>query len=405
MMKKAALILLLLASLLFAYEDTGEFGDYLTETLDSIRSSGEDFVVAGEVAAGAGSSAFTSLYYAFTPGYCGDDWAQNDLDVIVNVFLGPAAMTAIIIAFALTSIYLIGILMQLPHLIALAKEEGFQLGMTVIRIVFLVGILSAGNWWYLFSVEGGTDPIYMNHDTMIDASMAFCRQMTVDMVDHYSALVLYNTVLHTLYSASFSLGYSWPNSFTFSLGPVLKPVIDAVGLTLQFLSLGIGEWLVHLITLCFIKRWAFSVFIPLSMLLRIFPPSRGAGEALFAISFALAIFYPFIFLVDYEVHKMLELNLSDSSSSVKSFVRSSGIFGILTSVLMFMFLMGGVFIPFFLGGAVTIFFELLRNSVYYISLMSIMLPFINIFLTLTFAREIARVFQVDINFMSFLKII
>ena len=70
-----------------------------------------------------------------------------------------------------------------------------------------------------------------------------------------------------------------------------------------------------------------------------------------------------------------------------------------------MFLMAGVFMPFFLGGALGLAFELIRGAVYYIVIMSLLLPFLNLFVTLTAAKEIAAFFRVDVNFMSFLKII
>ncbi|MDD5171818.1 MAG: hypothetical protein PHF60_02165, partial [Candidatus ainarchaeum sp.] len=74
-------------------------------------------------------------------------------------------------------------------------------------------------------------------------------------------------------------------------------------------------------------------------------------------------------------------------------------------VLVAMFLMAGVFMPFFMGGALTVAFELIRGAIYYIVIMSIILPFLNIFITLTTAKETADFFRVDVNFMSFLKII
>lgn len=401
-MKKELLLTLLVFSLAFASDD---FNDYADSTLDDIKSEGDDFVDAGTVVSDTVPTFFSSAYSAFNPGNCGDSWATNNPYELISTFIGPSVFMAMIIAFSLASLYIFGVFLQLPNIIAIAKDEGFQLGMTFLRILFLVGIIASVNWWFGVSTAGASDPIYSKNPLMIDAAMAFARKMVVEMVEHFSSLLLYNSVLHTLYSASFSFGYSWPNSFTFSLGPVIKPIVDAVGLSLQFLSLGISEWLVHIITLCFVKRWMWGVFIPLSMLLRVIPPTRGAGEALFAVSFSLAIFYPLTFLLDYEAHKILEPNLSDSRSSVKLFFKESGLFSVLTSVVILMFFMGGVFIPFFLGGAVSLFFELLRNSVYYIVLMSILLPFINIFITLTASREIARVFQVDVNFMSFMKII
>ena len=75
------------------------------------------------------------------------------------------------------------------------------------------------------------------------------------------------------------------------------------------------------------------------------------------------------------------------------------------SVLVAMFLMAGVFMPFFLGAALNIGLELVRGSVYYIVIIGLILPVINIFVTLTAATEVSRFFRSDVNFMSFLKII
>jgi hypothetical protein len=200
-------------------------------------------------------------------------------------------------------------------------------------------------------------------------------------------------------------GVTWRAMYSFNLGPVLKPLIDIIGTALQFLSLGISEWMLHIVTLCIIKRWAWGLFIPLGMLLRSFPYTRNGGEALLALTFALVIIYPFMFLFDYEVHKVMQGNLVDASSAVSSFIHKSGILAVFGSVLIIMFLMAGVFMPFFLGGALTLAFELIRGAVYYIVIMSLLLPFLNIFVTLTAAKESAAFFKVDVNFMSFLKII
>jgi hypothetical protein len=240
---------------------------------------------------------------------------------------------------------------------------------------------------------------------MIDASMAFSRQVVSDMVTHYGMLVLYNTVVHTIYSSTMWFGVTWRAMYSFNLGPMLRPIIDVLSSTLQFMSLGMTEWLLHIVTLCLIKRWMWGLFIPLGILLRSFPYTRSAGEALLALAFALVIIYPFMFLFDYEVHKIMKNYIVDSKDAVSSFVHRSGLLTVFGSVLISMFLMAGVFIPFFLGSALTLAFELIRSSVYYIVIISLVLPFLNIFVTLTMAKETAKFFNVDVNYMSFLKLI
>ncbi len=240
---------------------------------------------------------------------------------------------------------------------------------------------------------------------MIDASMAFARLMVAEMVDNYGLLVIYNMVIHTVYSSTMWVGVSFRAMYNFNLGPVLKPIIDILGTILQYLSLAISEWMVHIVMLCFIKRWTFGLFIPLAILLRSIPYTRAAGEALLALVFALATIYPFMFLVDYEAHKLMQWNLTDGRVVLSSFIAKSGIFSIAIPLVAIALLAGGVFIPFFLSGAISIAFELIRSSVYYIVVMSMVLPFLNIFLTLTLAREWAKFFNVTVNYLSFLKII
>jgi hypothetical protein len=229
--------------------------------------------------------------------------------------------------------------------------------------------------------------------------------MVSQMTTHYSMLVIYNTVIHTIYSSTMWFGITWRAMYSFNLGPVLRPIIDLIGTSLQFLSLGMTEWLLHTLLLCMIKKYMWGFFIPLGLLLRAFPYTRNAGEALLSLAFALAIFYPFMFLFSYEVHKLMSYNLVDARSAMGAFINQSGILSVFALVLAISFLTAGVFMPFFLGGALNLLFELVRSSVYYIVIMSVFVPFINIFVTLTVAKEMAKIFSVDVNFMSFLKII
>jgi hypothetical protein len=86
-------------------------------------------------------------------------------------------------------------------------------------------------------------------------------------------------------------------------------------------------------------------------------------------------------------------------------VQKSGILAVGGAVVATMFLAAGVFFPFFVGMGINLAIELIQNSIYYVVIMSLLLPFLNIFITLTAAKEIARFFSVDVSFMSFIKVI
>ncbi len=399
------LMLAVLAPLLRA-DGTTDLGSYFDTTASSVSSQTSAFVKSG---AQTGVATFNTVLDAFGPGSCGNDWITtgSGSGLIVGMWLAPSLVVLLIVSMGVAIFYMAGQALSNPQLIAMAKDEFFQVLLTSFRLALIIGMLVSGNLWYTLSAAGSQDPIYgnPNNKDMMDSAMAISRLMVSNMVTDYSTLLMYNMVIHTVYSSTMWFGVTWRAMYSFNMGPVLKPLIDLIGTSLQFLSMGLSEWLLHIVTLCLIKQWTWTLFIPLGLLLRSFPYTREAGEALISLAFALALFYPFMFIFDYEVHKIMIYNLVDPQQAISGFIHNSGMLGVVGSVFIVMFLMGGVFIPYFLGGALTVAFELMRSAVYYIVIMSILLPFFNIFITLTSAREAAALSKVDVNFMSFLKII
>lgn len=393
--------------------DSSSFSQFFNDTIDTIEREGRMFIqgpaTAARGAIGAGGEVIDFVYFdVFSPGECGSQaWDVTNAPIVINAWMTPAFFMGLIIILGIVIVYFAGQFLNQPQLITFAKDEGFQGFFTFLRVVFISGAILGANVWYTMLVPD-TDPVYGSDAgsiSMIDAASAFSRYMVVEMVNVYSMLVMYNMVVHTVYSSTLWIGVTWRAMYSFNLGPVLKPIIDIIGMALQFLSLGISEWMMHIITLCMIKRWTWSLFIPGAMLLRSLPHTRGAGEALFALAFCLGLIYPFMFIIDYEAHKIMEKSLVDTRSAVSEFIHESGLFGLIGSAAVILFLMAGVFIPFFLGGALNLAFELVRTAVYYIAMMSFFLPFLNIFVTLTAARETAKLFNVDVNYLSFLKVI
>jgi hypothetical protein len=404
----AFLALQLLAPLSHADDQQGDsMGNYFDTAAANLKQNTGEFVKAsGQMPAGV----FHTVLDAFGPGQCSDDCMTSSAGTgfIIGTWIVPTVLAMTIVVFGVAVIYMFGQFLNSPQFIAMAKEEGFQTACSFLRVAFIIGMLTTGDLWYSVSAQGiQGDPIYGNsaNRCMIDASMAFSRLMVGDMVTNYSMLLMYNMVIHTIYSSTMWFGVTWRAMYSFNLGPILKPLIDIVGSALQFLSMGISEWLLHIVTLCLIKKWTWALFIPLGLLLRALPHTRSAGEALLALAFALAFFYPFMFIFDYEVHKLMQTSITPPEKAVGNFMHNSGLLSIFGPGVVVMLLMGGVFVPFFLGAALSVAFELVRNSVYYIVIMSVFVPFLNIFVTLTAAKETANFFRVDVNFMSFLRII
>ncbi|MBI5227095.1 hypothetical protein HY988_00770 [Candidatus Micrarchaeota archaeon] len=413
------LILIFSTSILFADPPDQNAGSTAFQKfVDNMNKGWDDIKNTAVAPAGAAAVGINSLFDTLKGSSCDDPFlsVQNpnpnpaiSPDTVNVLWIAPTILALFVVFFGIAAFYMLGQLLSSPSLIALAKDELYQTTITIRRVMVILVAIGMGGLWFSFSAgNASADPIYGNprfNSNMMDAALQFTRVMITEMSTDYSMLLLYNTVVHTIYSSTMWFGVTWRAMYSFNMGPILKPLIDVIGTSLQFLSLGISEWLLHLVTLCIIKKWTWSLFIPLGILLRAIPFTRNAGEALIAIAFSLALVYPFMFLIDYEVHKLMRGNIIDAQKAINSFITNSGIFNVFGTAVISMLLTSGVLVPFFMGGIVSLAFELVRGSVYYIVMMAVLLPFFNIFVTLTAAKETAKFFGVNVNFFGFLKLI
>ncbi|HID73151.1 TPA: hypothetical protein EYP38_04365, partial [Candidatus Micrarchaeota archaeon] len=191
------LLLISLSSLSFADEtdEPGALSEFLTDTTDELRSEGDAFIDAAWAGGSAVGMAPGSIFQSFSPGSCGtaDSWNPSRPDIIVEHWLIPAALVGLLVLFGITLIYMAGQLLNMPQLIALAKDEGFQFIMTVIRVIYIVGIIWASSMWFGFAAPAD-DPVYGRPGVVsfVDASGAISRYMVVEMINSYSMLLMYN---------------------------------------------------------------------------------------------------------------------------------------------------------------------------------------------------------------------
>jgi hypothetical protein len=318
--------------------------------------------------------------------------------------LTPAAIAGALVIFAVTMIYMLGELFQSPNLIGLAKEEMRAFVTTIVLIAFVLGTIVTIDEWMGVN-RNSNDDVYAYADTAIDAAMVYSRLMTERIASDLATLLVFNTFVHTLYSATVYVGVTTKAMFSFNVGPILKPIVDIIGLVVQFLSVALGEWMLHFVLLCFIKKWTYTVFIPLGILLRSVPQTRSAGDALLAVFWALALVYPLSLIANWEVYKATSFAVLPNETLIQSFFESTGIFGVGLFALIILMTLGSVIMPFLIGVAIPITFAIVKNAIYYVVIISMVLPFINIFLTLTAAKETARAFGSEASFAGFVKVI
>jgi hypothetical protein len=403
-----AVFAIVLVSMVFAgaFED---FSHSVGDLFDRGTAKGEElfhgFVIEGKAAAD------TPFGWIWSSGSCENatgGWTSNP----IQTWLGPAAIAVMLVTLISALVYMFGQGLQSQNLINSGKDGLFEVLITALRIGFIMLAIASADKWYAIAVKPSLDPagVYgaaavAGLPTMIDGAMAFSRLIVYESSKDYSFMLIYNMIIHTIYSATMWFGVTWRAMYSFNLGPVLKPLIDLLGFVLQFLSVSIGEWVLHLITLCLIKKWTWSALIPIGIFARSLPPTRTAGDALVALIFAFSVIYPAMFLLDYEIYNITKGALVNSQTAVGSFIDDSGIGGVTTVLIGVAFLTAGAIFPFFVNAGLSIAIELVRNAIYYVVIMGLLLPFINIFVTLTAAKETARFFNIDVNFMAFVKII
>jgi len=210
------------------------------------------------------------------------------------------------------------------------------------------------------------------------------------------------------YSAPIKFGKAAYAGVSFNMGSVLRPFIDGIGIASNLLSVALGEWLANLGLLCFIKRVAVPVMLPIGLLLRSVPQLRGGGNALIAFAFALFIVYPAMLSFNYEAYQMRYGSTTQGlpiQNAVAYFISQFGILGGAALLLGVKVITGTGLGAMLLVSAAMVFLETISDMVYTVFVMSFFLALLNIFVTLTFAKELAKFLGTEINVGAFVRLI
>ena len=222
-----------------------------------------------------GSWAFKTISGPLDRITCEDAWAEDaapkaakakgefDAGKYANM-LSYSIYAAGIIFLAIAVLYLVGQALQSPQLLSIAREEWWQTLMTIFLAVFIIGIMVTMNIWFNVKIAPGSelaeDAIYKQTTSIIDAAMIYSQYMTYQIASNLSSLLLFNMWLHTLYSATIYVGITFKAMFSFNVGPVLKPIVDIVGIVIQFYQQPLLNGLPTSIY-CALQRNGFSQYL------------------------------------------------------------------------------------------------------------------------------------------------
>lgn len=307
--------------------------------------------------------------------------------------LSNSLLALFIMAMVIGLMYMAGNFLQVQSVLVLARQEINEFLITALIVVFFTMIISA--------------PTYFGID-LFDQATTYSYKMLYKVGSVSSVLVSANIVLNSIYTIYIPFGQI-RKALTMQLGPALRPIIDGVSFSLQFLITTYGEWTVFVFMFCFIQRWFLPFFFPLGLIMRSFPQTRGGGNALIALSIALSTIYPFMFFVDSVIFaKQFPEDTSIGAyfeQAVRSVFAALGIGGV--AAVFFGFSL--IFVSPILVGALLLIsylmFDVGWEVLHLVMIFSIILPVLNIFLTLSFTREISKLLGTEISLGAFAKLI
>ena len=309
----------------------------------------------------------------------------------------PVILVAFLFFIVALIMYMLGNFLQSPQVLALAKEEGYMVIFTIALAVFTYAAIAASDMFSLIL------PIY-SAPTMIDVAIKFSFSIGNVLAKDLSVLIFFNGILGFFATSTMYFG-SFENSMVIAPGLALKPLTDVITLMIQLVSVSMAEWLFHIVTLCFIKKWIPVVFIPLGLFLRAIPYTRDGGNAILALSISLAIIYPALFFVQGVIFDLTRPNLEYGGMLFQLF-NQLGWSNVLIAGAAIYLISQTVLVPILIVGFGDLTFMLAKESLYMFAVMSLFFPFINIFITMTVAKEIGKaIFNAETNFTAIIRVI
>lgn len=371
-------ILFALSMLVFVASAQPTYDDYGKYNYSSYYERAEKAVNEIRYSEGAGFSA-----------YCTVPASAWDLS---SSLLANSAIVLFIMAMAVGLLYMAGNFFQIPSLLAMAKQEINELVLGGIIAAFFAFIIISPS---LFGLDLFTEATNYSYSVLHKVS-------TVS-----SILISANVALNSVYTIYIPFG-PVRKALTMQLGPALRPLIDAVSFGLQFLITTYGEWTIFAFMFCFIQRWFLPLFFPLGLFLRTIPHTRGGGNTLIAFAIALSTIYPLMFYIDSVIFKDQfpdEGAAKYLQEGLRSIFAQLALGGFAAVLLGFSIIFVSPVLVLSILMLLYILTSVAWEVTHLVVVFSILLPILNIFVTLSFAREIAKLLGTEINLSAFAKLI
>ncbi len=343
--------------------------------------------------------------------------SKNDIHKYISV----SVIAMVIILFFGIIVYMVS------KSIGVNPEPFFKLGIeeAIVSVLILITFISLT----LFVTNGGNLTDY----SMYNSAMKFVKEGLTKTVSYTLALSIINFIVSMLYmfSIPIPIGGTFDVGISINVGVSIKPLVDAVGFSMKALGLTLGEWIARYEVLCMLPDFTYYILLPLGILFRFFSVSKGAGNAMIALAFSLFFFYPMVVHISYSIYKSDYIIVKDTFDDPVALIlyklrgwlttisgiiilisgfllASSG--GITSSTIGFLIRrIVGLFLPplvaFFASFLLPYLFNIITSVYHFIVIYGLILPALNIFITLTLAKEISKFLGSPIDLGAFAKLL
>jgi heme/copper-type cytochrome/quinol oxidase subunit 2 len=334
---------------------------------------------------------------------------------------------ALLAGFAVVSFsFMISRLFSQSPLEAWARNEAYQIVATAL-IVFLLLVLSNLEFRVLESF--GFKPVVYADNPAISSGIEYLQHawsfttnnLANSYVAHTSAQIVAASLNRikdvSLGAAGIVFSGDWTGK---KLGSQLRNVF---GIVLYPLGFATAVTTAQIWFMCIIDSVAFNLLLPIGVLLRVAPFTRGIGSAMIAIAVGFYLVYPLTLMLDEKIVTFYHGNdptwwiikiagtdipLGSGGAPIafgsalmyfaSTVLQEFGLGGVIT--LRVLAGLGGLY-----GTLSTLLTDFIPNAAFAALILGTFLPFINIVITFVFIRELAKTLGTDVNLNSLLRIL
>lgn len=322
-----------------------------------------------------------------------------------------------------------------PKVQAWAKQQLVSIAKSVILLIVCAAAFSI--------VTAAPDTFAWASRLQIDGAINFAETMRNTVILEFLSVTSVTAILSMIGNITPYLKPAGMIGISFSLAPAFRPIFDSLGIMLSTLSISVGTWFLQLWLLLFIKTRMLELFLPIGLFLRGVGLNRG-GNILIALAIGFFFIYPFMMnITAYSLERYLSSEFGGERAIIEStdgeffedysmcvdhtkqFGSGSYCFFKITTLGTLSYvkemvekmpatsLVGLGILQFFTGSlpatigiafVLLAFLALIKTTVFYVLIASILVPLFNVFITLTAIKELVKFLGTDIDLSAFEKL-